>query len=235
MELQFNILEENMKVTNKLIVVFSLLLFIAENQNVYAKNHPDTFWLNESVVQKVKKGTFTIDGIKLGEKLSNYYYEGYELMEDDYLHQKKTMDALNIVRSNRVLGFTHFQEKVPFSKKVVNEIYYEFNQPYTNSFKVTRNQFLKKYGKPTYTRKVLVNKEFNAYYIYDFYPNIIVQSGRSNSYPNDSRVNDPTFLVYDIHLVKSSTKSEVYKWKKIYEKYKYFYGQLPVLKKSEYK
>ncbi|WP_414044960.1 hypothetical protein ACMGE6_02270 [Macrococcus equi] len=217
------------------LIALVVIPFFIESKSVEATTHPDTFWLNKSVVDKVKKGKFSIDGLNLGTKLSDYYYQGYDVMEDDYLHPKKTLNALNLVRSNRVIGYTHFQEKIPFSKKRVNEIYYDFNAGETNHFKVTRKQFLEKYGKPIYTRKVLLMKEFNAYFIYDFYPNLIVQSGRSNSYPNDSRINDPTFLVYDIHLVKSPTKSDVYKWKKLYEKYKYVYGPLPVLKKNEWK
>ncbi|WP_414054283.1 hypothetical protein ACMGE6_02175 [Macrococcus equi] len=134
-----------------------------QNESEAARvNKSNINYTSPSVVKKIKRGTLTFDGVKLGTKVSTL------LKNKDFKYDSKREKFS--LRSSRDSLYMDLQEDLQLKQRKINRIEDEY--PSVNQT-FSRTKMLKTYGKPEVTKKIksAIAGSNTVYYI-DFYKNV---------------------------------------------------------------
>ncbi|MCG7421161.1 hypothetical protein MHJ97_12160 [Macrococcus epidermidis] len=181
------------------MIVFSTMTVIQpiQNETQAARiTKTNINYTSPSVVKKIKSGTLTFDGAKLGTKVST-------LLKNKDFKYNKTNDAFHL-RNSRDSLYMDLQEDLQLKQRKINRI--EDEHPSVNQT-FSRTKMLKSYGKPLVTKKIksAISGSNTIYYI-DFYKNVTFIYNYDSIHKS---------YLDEVHFKKYTNKSDFNKWQKL--------------------
>lgn len=185
----------------KKILLSSMLIFTSTaliQSNIYESeaasiSKTNLNYTSKSVIKKIKDGTVTYDGVRLGTKVSTL------LKNKDYKYNE-FYNYYSLIGSNDTM-FMDFQENFQIANRKINRIK---DDKVLNNHYYSRSKMLKAYKKPLVTKKIKneISGNDSIYYI-DFYKNATFIYGYDTVRKS---------YLSEVHFKKYQNKTEFKKW-----------------------